>query len=97
LSTPVTGTFQSETLGWDHHLDAGILVVLPVTFVVLLSIIAVAASVNCRRTRIWPRVGSAVQSRLILPILCISSAGHLGDVLGGFDESGMADNENVYV
>lgn len=46
MTIAVNGTLQSNTSSWNHGLDAGVFVIIPVTFVALLSIIAVAISIN---------------------------------------------------
>lgn len=104
MTRTVTGTLESETIGWEHGLSVGIFILLPVTFVALLSIISVVTSTTLPRSELrndTPADG-ANDSILFNPsdpmhLVFATAAGDLGNTLGHFCGSDLAKAENIRV
>jgi hypothetical protein len=97
MTTPVKGILQSNTIGWDHRLDAGAFVLLPVTIITVISIIAIATAIKPARAELQDNhyansVCDAIpfDSSNTMHLVVATSAGCLGNVLRGFRKIDMA-------
>jgi hypothetical protein len=112
MTTAVNGTLQSDTIGWDHGLDAGVFVLLPMSFVALLCFVAVATSVNLAGLRSKSLRngkfadggdGDDVEDAISfdssdpMHLVFATAAGDLRGVLGDLRESDVAKAEEIRV
>lgn len=101
MTTALNGTLQSHTIGWDHGSGAGVFVLIPVTFVTLLSIIAVVISINRARS-LWANANGAgdaisFDSSDTMHLIVAISRGGLANAVGGFSKTDMENNEKLRV